>query len=325
MRVLVTGAAGFVGSHLAEALVAGGHDHVGLDAFVEYYPRAMKEANIVGLRAEPRFRLIEADLRRDDLAPALEWVDAVVHAAAMAGLPRSWTEFQGYMDCNLLGTQRLLDAARSADVGRFVHISTSSVYGRDAVGDETTPTRPISPYGVTKLAAENLVLAFVDSFGFPATILRYFSIFGPRQRPDMAYHIFIEALLDGRPILVFGDGEQSRTNTFVGDAVTATIAAIDGGAIGEIYNIGGGEPLTLPAAIRVLGEAVGVTPEIQHGPARLGDQRHTQADTKKARLAFGFRPTIGPGAGLRAQADWQRALRTRHAGSADSGTHSADG
>src|SRR5436190_2961208 len=165
MRVLVTGAAGFVGSHLAEALIAGGHEVVRLDAFVEYYPRAMKEMNIAGLRADPRFTLVEADLRRDDLASAVDGVDAIVHEAAMAGLPRSWTEFQAYMDCNLLGTQRLLDAARTAGIGRFVHISTSSVYGRDAVGDETTPTRPISPYGVTKLAAENLVLAFVDSFG----------------------------------------------------------------------------------------------------------------------------------------------------------------
>jgi nucleoside-diphosphate-sugar epimerase len=321
MRVLVTGSAGFVGSHLAEALIAGGHEVVGLDAFVEYYPRAMKEANIAGLRVDPRFTLLEADLRRDDLASAVDGVDAVVHAAAMAGLPRSWTEFQAYLDCNLLGTQRLLDAARTAGIGRFVHISTSSVYGRDAVGDERTPTRPISPYGVTKLAAENLVLAFVDSFGFPATILRYFSIFGPRQRPDMAYHIFIEALLDGRPILVFGDGEQSRTNTYVGDAVTATIAAIDGGAIGEIYNIGGGEPITLNDAIRVIGEAVGVEPGIQHAPARLGDQRHTQADTTKARLTFGFRPTVGPVAGLRAQADWQRALRD---GSTASPTPPAD-
>jgi nucleoside-diphosphate-sugar epimerase len=327
MRVLVTGAAGFVGSHLAEALVADGHEVIGLDAFVEYYPRALKEVNIAGLRAEPRFQLVEADLRSADLGPAVDGVEAVIHAAAMAGLPRSWTEFQTYMDCNLLGTQRLLDAARDAGVRRFVHISTSSVYGRDAVGDETTPTRPISPYGVTKLAAENLVLAFVESFGFPATILRYFSIFGPRQRPDMAYHIFIEALLDARPILVFGDGEQSRTNTFVGDAVSATIAAIEGGAIGEVYNIGGGEPITLNDAIRVIGEAVGVEPEIRHGPARLGDQRHTQADTTKARLAFGFRPTIGPAAGLRAQADWQRALRTGSAtiGSAASRAPSADG
>jgi nucleoside-diphosphate-sugar epimerase len=314
MRVLVTGAAGFVGSHLAEALIASGHDVVGLDAFVEYYPRAVKESNLASLRTEPRFSFLEADLREDDLMPALDGVDAVIHAAAMAGLPRSWTEFRSYMDCNLLATQRLLDAARSANLRRFVHISTSSVYGRDAVGDETTPTRPVSPYGVTKLAAENLVLAFVDSFAFPATILRYFSIFGPRQRPDMAYHIFIEALLDGRPLTVFGDGGQTRTNTYVADAVTATIAAIDAGAVGEIYNIGGGEPITLNEAIRVIGDAVGVIPTIRHAPPRLGDQRHTQADTAKARAAFGFRPTVGPAAGLQAQADWQRALRTGRPG-----------
>ena len=309
MRILVTGAAGFVGSHLAEALVGGGHDVVGLDAFIDYYPRPIKERNLVALRRDPRFALIEADLRHDDLGPALDGVEAVVHAAAMAGLPRSWTEFRSYMDCNLLGTQRLLEAARTAAVGRFVHISTSSVYGLDAVGDETTPTRPISPYGVTKLAAENLVLAFVDSFGFPASILRYFSIFGPRQRPDMAYHIFIEALLDGAPITIFGDGEQSRTNTFVADAVSATVTAIDGAAIGQIYNIGGGEPVTVNAAIGIIGEALGVDPDVRHVAARLGDQRHTQANTAKANAAFGFRPTVGPVEGLRAQATWQRSLR----------------
>jgi nucleoside-diphosphate-sugar epimerase len=309
MRILVTGAAGFVGSHLAEALVAAGHDVVGLDAFIDYYPRAVKEANIAGLTAQPRFCLVEADLRTDDLAPALDGVEVVIHEAAMAGLPRSWTEFQSYMDCNLLGTQRLLEAARTAGIRRFVHISTSSVYGLDAVGDETRATRPISPYGVTKLAAENLVQAFVETFGFPATILRYFSIFGPRQRPDMAYNIFAEALLDGRPITVFGDGEQTRTNTFVSDAVAGTIAAIDGGRIGEIYNIGGGEPITVNAAIRTLAEALGVEPEVHHGAVRIGDQRHTQADTTKAREAFGYLPTVGPVDGLRKQASWQRSRR----------------
>ena len=320
MRILVTGAAGFVGSHLAEALLAADHEVVGLDAFVDYYPRPIKESNLAGLRGQPGFTFFEADLRRDALEPILDGADAVVHAAAMAGLPRSWTEFQTYMDCNVLGTQRLLEAARTSTVRRFVHISTSSVYGRDAVGDETRPTRPISPYGVTKLAAENLVLAFVDSFGFPATILRYFSIFGPRQRPDMAYHIFIEALLDGRPIVVFGDGEQSRTNTYVADAVAATIAAISAGAVGEIYNIGGGEPITLNAAIRTIGEALGVEPVIEHGPVRVGDQRHTQADTTKARRDLAFHPTTGPAAGLHAQAAWQRSLR----GTSDRSTLVAD-
>lgn len=309
MTTLVTGGAGFVGSHLSEALVAAGEEVVCLDAFVDYYPRHVKEANIAGLLAGPRFRLVEADLREDDLAPALDGVDTVIHAAAMAGLPRSWTDFRLYMDCNLLGTHRLLEAARAADVRRFIHISTSSVYGLNAVGDETRATRPISPYGVTKLAAENLVLAFVDTYGFPATILRYFSIFGPRQRPDMAYHIFIEALLDGRPITIFGDGEQSRTNTFVTDAVAATVAAIDRGEVGRIYNIGGGEPITVNKALEVLAGHLGIRPEIEHVSERQGDQRHTKADTTRARLALDFRPRVGPGDGLRAQADWQRSLR----------------
>ena len=309
MRVLVTGAAGFVGSHLSEALVAGGHDVVGLDAFVDYYPRAIKEGNLAALRGDRCFRLLEIDLRHDDLMPAVDGVDAIVHAAAMAGLPRSWTEFQSYMDCNVLGTQRLLEAARAAAVARFVHISTSSVYGLNAVGDETRATRPISPYGVTKLAAENLVLAFVDTYGFPATILRYVSIFGPRQRPDMAYHIFIEALLDGRPITIFGDGEQSRTNTFVTDAVAATVAAIDRGEVGRIYNVGGGEPITVNKALEVLAGHLGIRPEIEHVSERQGDQRHTKADTTRARLALDFWPRVGPGDGLRAQADWQRSLR----------------
>ena len=309
MRVLVTGSAGFIGSHLAEALVARGDDVVGIDSFVDYYPRRYKEANIVGLLSGERYRLIESDLRRADLVSVLDGIDAVIHAAAMAGLPRSWTEFETYMDCNVLGTQRLLEAARASGIRRFVHISTSSVYGRDAIGDETTPTRPISPYGVTKLAAEQLVLAFADSFGLSSTILRYFSIFGPRQRPDMAYNIFTEALLDGRRITVFGDGEQSRTNTFVADAVAATIAAIEGGAPGEIYNIGGGEAITVNEAIRTIGGVLGVEPDIEHVEARVGDQRHTHADTSKARAAFGFEPTVGPVDGLRAQVEWQRAAR----------------
>ena len=306
MRILVTGVAGFVGSHLAEALLAAGHDVVGLDAFTDYYPRPIKEANLAAARQDPRFRFHELDLRFDDLMPAVDGVDAVIHEAAMAGLPRSFTDFRSYMDCNLLGTQRLLEAIRAADVRRLVHVSTSSVYGLEAVGDETRPTRPISPYGVTKLAAEHLVLAFVETFGLSASILRYFSIFGPRQRPDMAYHIFSEALLEGRPIAVFGDGEQSRSNTFVSDAVAGTIAAIDGAADGEIYNIGGGESITVNEAIRVLGEALGVEPVVRHEATRLGDQRHTSADTTKARSAFGYRATVSPTDGLRAQADWQR-------------------
>jgi nucleoside-diphosphate-sugar epimerase len=311
MRIVITGVAGFVGSHLAEALLAGGHEVVGLDAFIDYYPRPVKERNLAGLFARPGFTFHERDLRTDSLEPLVEGAGAVVHLAAMPGLARSWTDVELYTTCNLLATHRLVEAILATGVPRLLHASTSSVYGTDAVGDETAPTQPVSPYGVTKLAAEHLVLAYVRSRGLDASILRYFSMFGPRQRPDMGYHIFIEALLDGRPITVFGDGEQSRSNTYISDCVRGTIAAIDGAATGEIYNIAGGEELTLNEAIRAIAEAVGVEPQIIHGPPRPGDQRRTYADTSKARAAFGFEPTVGAAEGLRAQVAWQVERRAR--------------
>ena len=275
MRVLVTGAAGFIGSHLAEALIAAGQQVVGVDAFIPYYPRESKEDNLVELCRADGFTFHEADLRTASIEPLLDGVDAVAHLAAMPGLTRSWTDFDLYLTCNVAATSRLLDAARAREVGRFIYVSTSSVYGLDAIGGEDMPTIPISPYGVTKLAAEHLVTAYVRTFGFPAAILRYFSIYGPRQRPDMAYRIFIEALAEGRPITVFGDGTQSRSSTYVSDAVAGTIA-----------------------------DELGVTPIIEHGPARGGDQRHTEADTTRARATFGYEPTIDPDDGLRRQVRW---------------------
>lgn len=310
MRVLVTGVAGFVGSHLAEQLLTDGHEVIGLDSFTDYYARSIKERNLSGLLKTDGFRFHELDLRHDPLAAALEDVEVVVNEAAMAGLMRSWTDFESYAGCNLLGLQRLIEAARPANVRRFVQISTSSVYGTNAVGDEDVPTRPVSPYGVTKLAAEKLLLAHVAVHGFPATILRYFSIYGPRQRPDMAYHIFTESLMDGRPIVVFGDGLQSRSNTFVTDAVAGTISAIDRGEIGGIYNIGGGEEITLLEAIGLIANELGVEPQIQHEPARPGDQRRTWADTSRAREALDYRPRVTPREGLAAQVRWQAGLRT---------------
>jgi nucleoside-diphosphate-sugar epimerase len=305
MRVLVTGAGGFVGSHLCEQLLIEGHDVVGLDAFIPYYPRETKERNLERARCSERFTFFERDLRSDDLTSCLAGVDAVVHAAAMPGLTRSWSDFDTYMTCNLLGTQRLLEACRQAGMPRLVHISTSSVYGAEAVGDETRPTRPVSPYGVTKLSAEHLVLSYVNGFGLPATILRYFSIYGPRQRPDMAYHIFIKAMQEGRPITVYGDGLQSRSNTYVSDAVAGTIRAIEGAAVGEAYNIGGGKVITLNQAIAIIADALGVEPNLCHEATRLGDQRHTAADTSKARREFDYQPVVSPESGLRQQVAWQ--------------------
>ncbi|CAN5487913.1 N/A [soil metagenome] len=305
LRVLITGAAGFVGSHLCEALLAGGHDVVGLDGFVASCARPLKEGNLAGAWSHPRFRFCERDLAADPLEGCLDGIDVVVHLAAMAGLPRSWKEYQLYVDCNVIATQRLLEGCRNASLAKLVHISTSSVYGLDAVGDETCPTRPVSPYGVTKLAAERLVLAYVANHGVPATILRLFSIYGPRQRPDMAYNIFIDALRNGRPLTVFGDGLQSRSNTFISDCVRGTIQAIHGAEVGEIYNIGGREPIILNQAIEWISECLGVSPVVVNAPGRPGDQRHTLADTAKARASFGYRPRVPPRLGLRLQTAWQ--------------------
>jgi nucleoside-diphosphate-sugar epimerase len=309
MRVVVTGAAGFIGSTLSEALVAAGHEVTGLDAFIDYYPRPMKEANLTGLTEASGFRFGEVDLRTGDLDPWLDGADAIVHEAAMAGLMRSWTDLELYTSCNILATNRLIEAARRADVKRFVLASTSSVYGTEAVGDEDRPLEPSSPYGITKLAAEKLVLANVALNGFPATIIRYFSIYGPRQRPDMAYHLFAEAMLDRRPITVFGDGEQTRSNTYIDDAVAGTIRALERGAVGGIYNIGGGRTISLNEAIALIAENVGVEPIIERRPPRPGDQRHTSADVSRAREALGYAPTVEPADGLARQVAWHIARR----------------
>lgn len=309
MRILVTGAAGFIGSHVAERTLADGHDVVLLDGFTDYYDRATKEANVAAAAAHPHATLHELDLRTDDLTPALDGVESVIHLAAMPGLPRSWTDMETYTACNLLATYRLVEAARAAGVKRFIQISTSSVYGVDALGDESQPLQPVSPYGVTKLAAEQLVQAYVQTFGFPASILRYFSIYGPRQRPDMAYHKFIEALIDGQDLTVFGDGRQSRSSTFVSDAVEGTMRALHDAKVGEVYNIGGGERVELLDVIKIIGDELGVEPVIHFGPPRPGDQRHTGADTGKAQRAFGYQPTVLPTDGLRTQIAWHRARR----------------
>lgn len=304
MRVLVTGAAGFIGSHLCEALLAAGDEVVGLDGFVESYPREVKTANLAHLLEQPGFSFHELDLRTDDLDPAVEGVDAVVNEAAMAGLTRSWTEIDLYVGCNLSGLQRLLDASVRHGVRRFLQASTSSVYGLEAVGDEDRPLRPVSPYGVSKLAGEHLIRAYADEFGLSSVILRYFSIYGPRQRPDMAYHKFTEALLDGRPITIHGDGEQTRSNTYVADCVRGTLRALREAPDGALYNIGGGEIISLNDAVRTIAEALGVTPEIRHDERAPGDQRHTAADISRARTAIGYRPEVAVRDGLRRQVAW---------------------
>jgi nucleoside-diphosphate-sugar epimerase len=312
VKAVVTGCAGFIGSHVSEALLALGHEVVGIDCFTDYYGRDIKQRNLETLRASPSFSLHEVDLRADDLDRAVDGADVVIHEAAMAGLSRSWVDVGAYESCNFTGTYRLVDAVRRAGVRRFVHASTSSVYGTDATGDETSPLQPTSPYGVTKLAAEQLVLAFSRTLDFPAVVLRYFSIYGPRQRPDMGYHLFIEALLDLRPITVFGDGRQTRSNTYIADCVAATIAAAtatDDTGIGEVFNVGGGEVVSVLDVLAILGELTGVAPQVEHVPGRPGDQRHTRADFSKASATFGYEPATSAREGLAAQVEWQVGLR----------------
>lgn len=304
-RCLVTGAAGFIGSHLAEALVAEGHQVIGLDCFTNYYPRSVKEHNLAALRRAPRFTFVEADLRTASLAAYVEGVDVIFHQAAMAGLLKSWTEFDSYMTCNIQATQRLLEAARAAQVGHFIHASTSSVYGREASGDEERSLQPVSPYGLTKLAAEHLVTSYRDSFGVPSTILRYFSIYGPRQRPDMGIYLLIDAVLHDRPMTVFGDGEQTRGNTYVSDVVRASLLAMTCGPTGETFNIGGGSLVSWNQTIALVEDILGKSLNRVPGPTRPGEQRHALADTSKARRILGWEPLVDIETGLCAQVEWQ--------------------
>src|SRR5437660_822012 len=221
MNCVVTGAAGFIGSHLCEHLLRLGHKVTGVDAFVPYYAPAIKERNLGALHENAAFRLHRVDLRTDSLDAILPDAHVVFHLAAMPGLKQSWTDFDAYATCNIQATQRLLEALRrsAAHLQRLIYASTSSVYGRFASGDESLPTKPISPYGITKLAGENLCRAYAEAHGLPVVVLRYFSVYGPRQRPDMGYHKFVRALLRNEPITVCGDGQQVRGNTYIADCV----------------------------------------------------------------------------------------------------------
>jgi UDP-glucuronate 4-epimerase len=311
LRSLVTGAAGFIGSHLCEALIAGGHSVVGLDAFIPYYPREVKEANLSWLREQPGFTFYELDLRSDDLSAALEGVDVVFHIAAMGGLLLSWTNFDLYMTCNIQATQKLLEAARqTASVRQFIYSSTSSVYGSNVTGPETVLPRPVSPYGITKLAAEHLVSTYDVQYGLPSTILRYFSVYGPRQRPDMGYYIFIDSILHGRPITIFGDGNQLRGNTYVADIVRATLLSQEKFERGTVYNIGGSEEISANQVISLLEEITGKQAIVQHGPPRPGEQQRALADTRLAQQRLGFMPRMPLRDGLAAQVEWQADFKT---------------
>jgi nucleoside-diphosphate-sugar epimerase len=309
MKVVVTGAAGFIGSHLTEGLLADGHEVVGIDAFVDYYPRTLKERNLEPARGHAGFRLIEGRLEDLDLRPHLEGAAVVYHLAAQAGVRASWgREFEAYTNHNVLATQRLLETALASGPPRIVYASSSSVYGecRSLPLREDAACRPVSPYGVTKLAAEHLVHLYGRNHGLGVVSLRYFTVYGPRQRPDMAFNRFFRACLNDEPIHVYGDGLQTRDFTYVDDIVSATRAAADSGRAGSVYNGGGGERVSLNEVLGLVEEVSGKAPQLCRYDTQKGDMRDTFADTTAARRDLGFRPRISLRQGLEREWSWIR-------------------
>jgi nucleoside-diphosphate-sugar epimerase len=309
-RVVVTGCAGFIGSHLCERLVREGREVVGVDSFTNYYARERKERNLALLREEPSFTLIETDLAAAPLDGLLEGVDTVFHLAAQAGVRGSFGEsFRDYVTANVVATQRLLEEAVRRPVGAFVYASSSSVYG-DAPAyptAEETERRPVSPYGMTKVATEELAGVYNRCFGVPVIGLRYFTAYGPRQRPDMAFWRFLDCALRRMPLPLNGDGRQIRDFTFVDDVVDGTLAAARLGRPGAVYNVGGGNPVAVIDAIRLIGELVGRQIDVERAPAPVGDPRRTGCDPSLAMAELGFVPRTPLRVGLAAQLAWMLA------------------
>jgi nucleoside-diphosphate-sugar epimerase len=312
--VLVTGAAGFIGSQLCEALLAQGHAVRGIDAFTDHYARELKELNLSGLRDEPGFEFHDVDIADADLVPLTDGADWVFHLAARPGVRDSWTDFDDYARSNIIGTKRLLDACAER-VGRVVYASSSSVYGNAKVlpVTEDTPLRPISPYGATKVMTETMAGAYAESRGLEVVGMRYFTVYGPRQRPDMGIARFIEAAVGGREIGIYGDGGQMRDFTFVGDVVAATIAAAEQGAASASYNVASGNPLPLLEVLDVLGEVLEQPLRLAFEEPKTGDVRDTAADTQLAAAQLGFQAAMPLRDGLAQQVE-VAALRRELAG-----------
>ncbi len=311
MNALVTGAAGFIGSRLCGRLLDAGAAVTGIDAMTDYYPRWIKERNVAGLRDRKGFTFLEADLNALDLAPLVARAEVVFHLAAQAGVRASWgASFETYLASNIRATQRLLEAAKERPPRRIVYASSSSVYGLtpDLPMKETSPLRPLSPYGVTKLSAEQLGFLYFKNFGVPVVSLRFFTVYGPGQRPDMAFHRFFRALEEGREITVFGDGSQTRDFTFIDDILAANLAAADRGRPGEVYNVGGGHREKLLDVIRTMEEVAGRPAVIRRTAPEKGDVPDTFADIAKARAELGFAPATPLRDGLRAEWLWLKDL-----------------
>jgi UDP-glucose 4-epimerase len=314
MKALVTGAAGFIGSHLSESLTADAADVVGVDCFTDYYARDIKEANLATLKTRKNFRFVEAALQTADLPALLDGVTHVFHLAAQAGVRKSWgDDFRVYTSHNVDSTQRLLEAVKNRRLERFVYASSSSVYGDVAAIPmrEDAYVQPVSPYGVTKLAAEHLCHLYFVNYGVPAVSLRYFTVYGPRQRPDMAFHRFIRAAYEGRPISLYGDGGQTRDFTFIADIVAATRAAGDRGTPGAVYNIGGGSRVSVSHVLDLVGRLTGRPLDVREEASQKGDMRDTFADTSRAKADLGFQPQFTLEQGLKDECDWLARLTGR--------------
>jgi UDP-glucuronate 4-epimerase len=308
-RLLVTGAAGFIGSHACEALVARGHEVIGVDNFDPFYARSVKERNLEALRGNRAFRLVEADVARDPLP--LDGVAAVLHLAAKAGVRPSLENPAAYIDANVTGTARVLDAARRAGVGRIVLGSSSSVYGNATpapFAEDAPAVAPISPYAASKRAAELLGHAWAHLYPVRIVCLRFFTVYGPRQRPDLAIHRFTDLIARGQPVRMYGDGSSERDYTYISDAVDGVLAALartgEAGGGFEVLNIGGGARVRLDRLIALLGAALGREPRVERHPDQPGDVRVTAADLRRAEGALGYRPRVGIEQGIREFVRW---------------------
>lgn len=317
MRNLVTGAAGFIGSHLCQKLLDVGYPVLGIDSFSDYYPRWMKEANLQPLMKAKDFEFIADDLNRLDLVKILGSVDYVFHLAAQAGVRASWGKsFSIYTRDNIQATQRLLEAAKKAKIQRFIFASSSSVYGAcpELPMAETSPLRPFSPYGVTKLASEQLCFLYWKNHGIPTLSLRFFTVYGPKQRPDMAFHKFFKAIIDDKPISVFGDGKQTRDFTYIDDVVEAITSSLDKGKLGETYNIGGGNRRQLVDIFPLLEDICQEKVKIEWEDSQKGDVPHTYAKIDKAKKDLGFSPAVDLREGLREEWTWIQSVYSSKSG-----------
>lgn len=311
---LVTGAAGFIGSHLAEKLLSQGHGVIGVDAFTEYYPRIYKENNLAFLKVNPNFRFIEGNLLELDLGILLQGVDYLFHQAAQAGVRGSWGEsFEIYTRYNIQATQKLLEAAKGTSLKKFIYASSSSVYGdlKQLPMKENSPLQPLSPYGVSKLAAEHLCYLYWQNYGVPAIGLRYFTVYGPRQRPDMAFHKFIRAILGDRELNLYGDGEQTRDFTYIGDIIDANLRAMTCNICGQSFNIGGGSPASLNQVLALLEGLLEKKPKVNRHSSQKGDVFHTLADITLAREVLGYQPGFTLDQGLAEEIKWIKKIKGR--------------